>query len=252
MARLRDIAERAGTSIAAVSLVLNDRADSARISEKTRTAVLDAARQLGYSPNLTARRLRAHGHRRRSLVVGLALPVDSRLSLVSRTVSGMQRRLADLSEEFDSDVQLTLETFRPGQLHRLRGVGEPVWFNGLVVGNTSTEDDAFLDAHRGTVPLVVFQRQLERQSTVDADNHAASVGVAQHLGGLGHRSLAIVTPGMNSQVQRLRYDGFVEGLRAAGLGPPEHVVAPGDGWTSSAYAATDALLARPVAERPTA
>ncbi len=59
MAKMRDIAERANTSIGTVSMVLNGREGRIRVSERTRRAVLDAADALGYTPNLAARRLRA-------------------------------------------------------------------------------------------------------------------------------------------------------------------------------------------------
>jgi DNA-binding LacI/PurR family transcriptional regulator len=219
--------------------------------------VLDAARQLGYSPDLAARRLRrvpstGRGTRRRSLVLAIAHPADSRLSLVSRIVSGMQQQLATLGDDVDYEVQLTLETFQPGELHRLRGVAEPLWFNGVVVTNTSAKDDAFLEGKPGDVPLVVFQRQLTNQSTVDADNHAAAASVGRHLAALGHRRMAIVTPGLTAQVQTLRRAGFDAALLTAGLPPAEHVAAAGGQWTQRAYDAAAALLARPAEQRPTA
>ncbi|GLY66594.1 LacI family DNA-binding transcriptional regulator [Amycolatopsis taiwanensis] len=53
-----DVAQRAGVSRATVSYVLNDRSDHP-ISVETRRRVLAAVRELGYSPNATARTLRA-------------------------------------------------------------------------------------------------------------------------------------------------------------------------------------------------
>jgi DNA-binding LacI/PurR family transcriptional regulator len=53
-----DVARRAGVSRATVSYVLND-TPAQSISEQTRTAVLRAARELGYRPNSSARSLRS-------------------------------------------------------------------------------------------------------------------------------------------------------------------------------------------------
>ncbi len=53
-----DVARRAGVSRATVSYVLNDAPDQS-ISEQTRAAVLEAARELGYRPNSSARSLRS-------------------------------------------------------------------------------------------------------------------------------------------------------------------------------------------------
>ena len=58
MARMVDIAARAGVSQTTVSFVLNDRDQAARISVETRERVLEAARELGYSTNQLARAMR--------------------------------------------------------------------------------------------------------------------------------------------------------------------------------------------------
>ncbi len=53
---LRDVARHLNLSHATVSMVLNDRRD-VTIPESTRTRVLEAAKELGYQPNLSARAL---------------------------------------------------------------------------------------------------------------------------------------------------------------------------------------------------
>ena len=53
-----DVAKAANVSKATVSVVLNGRDTSVRISQTTRDAVLDAAGRLGYTPNHAARTLR--------------------------------------------------------------------------------------------------------------------------------------------------------------------------------------------------
>src|SRR5579872_7376801 len=61
MATIRDVAERAGVSKAAVSYVLNGRETSVKIAEPTRQRIREAARDLNYHPNALARGL---AHRR--------------------------------------------------------------------------------------------------------------------------------------------------------------------------------------------
>ncbi|MGW7647815.1 LacI family DNA-binding transcriptional regulator [Streptomyces bobili] len=63
----RDVAQAAGVSQAAVSLVLGDKWRG-RVSETTAERVRQAARDLGYRPNLAARNLRL-GHTRTILLV---------------------------------------------------------------------------------------------------------------------------------------------------------------------------------------
>src|SRR3970282_227000 len=67
-ATAREVAELAGVSRTTVSFVLND-IPGMRISEDTRQRVLEAARQLNYHPDATARRM-ASG---RTNVIGFVL-----------------------------------------------------------------------------------------------------------------------------------------------------------------------------------
>ncbi|MFK8907230.1 LacI family DNA-binding transcriptional regulator, partial [Streptomyces sp. YS-3] len=67
----RDVARAAGVSQATVSLVLGDKWRG-RVSERTAALVRDAARDLGYRPNLAARSLRL-GRTRTALLVVPAL-----------------------------------------------------------------------------------------------------------------------------------------------------------------------------------
>lgn len=254
MASLRDIAKRAGTSISTVSLVLNDRASNVRISEATRQAVLRAASELGYTPHLAARRLRSNGQARRSLVLAVAHPIDSRLSLISRIISGMQQYLATVKDKLDAqelDVQLTIETFAPGELRRLRGLNEPLWYNGLLVTNTSPDDDAFINEGRIGVPLVVFQRYTEA-SSVNVDNRLAARQVTEHLLHLGHRRLAVIAPATSAQAHQLRIEGFNEAVAGRQDVRTEQLIAQGTTWTESAYETASQLLRRSSDERPTA
>jgi DNA-binding LacI/PurR family transcriptional regulator len=70
----RDVAQAAGVSQAAVSLVLGDKWRG-RVSEATAQRVRDAARTLGYRPNLAARNLRL-GRTRTVLLVVPALTTE--------------------------------------------------------------------------------------------------------------------------------------------------------------------------------
>lgn len=70
----RDVAQVAGVSQAAVSLVLGDKWRG-RVSEATAERVREAAQELGYRPNLAARNLRL-GRTRTVLLVVPALTTE--------------------------------------------------------------------------------------------------------------------------------------------------------------------------------
>jgi len=255
MVRLSDIAAKAGTSVSTVSIVLSDRPSPVRISEATRQAVVDAARALGYTPNLAARRLRSNGDQTRTIVIAIAYPLDSRLSLISRVVRGVQRQLQAMRDDLVSlrvTVQLTIETFELGSLDQLRGLVEPLWFNGLLVTNTSTADDTYLETLVPSVPIVMFQRQSPR-SSVNTDSSMVGQLAAEHLIGLGHRRIGLIYPSATgSQAQALRIGGYRDALALAGLSLELEAPATGTNWAANAHAAAGTLLDRPAGERPTA
>jgi DNA-binding LacI/PurR family transcriptional regulator len=64
---IKDVAERAGVSIATVSRALNDKDD---VSAPTRERVREVARSVGYAPDPTARSLVSHKTQLVAVVVG--------------------------------------------------------------------------------------------------------------------------------------------------------------------------------------
>jgi DNA-binding LacI/PurR family transcriptional regulator len=250
---LIDIAKHANTSVTTVSIVLGNRPNTVAISEGTRQAVLAAARELGYAPDMAARRLRRNGGGERTIVLAIAHPVDGRLSLVSRIVASVQRQLYALRDEIAAVgvVQLIVETYELGALQRLRGLGDPFWFNGLLVTNTAPEDDAYLEAVTPTVPIVLFQRST-RHSSVNTDSEQVGRMAAQHLLDLGHRRVGLIYPDAGSQAQTLRIRGFRDTLQRAGLPAGMEAMACGTNWAEGAYNAAQQLLSPAGGARPTA
>lgn len=253
MVRLVDIAKRANTSITTVSIVLGNRPNTVVISDATRRAVLGAAKDLGYAPDMAARRLRRNGGQERTIVLAIAHPVDGRLSLISRIVAGVQRQLFAMRDDLATIgvVQLIVETYALGQLRELRGLSEPYWFNGLLITNSSPEDDAYLDELTPTVPIVLFQRS-SRHSAVNTDSEMVGRLAAQHLIDLGHRRIGLIYPDAGSQAQTLRIRGYRDVLQRAGLPGGAEEMAFGANWADGAYTATQRLLSPAADERPTA
>ena len=101
-ATLKDVAERAGVSRAAVSRTFTD---GASVSAKMRARVEEAAAELGYSPNMLARSLTT----RRTQLVGLVSnnfrnPVFLQIfDLFTRAIQdrGLRPLLVNLSDETD-------------------------------------------------------------------------------------------------------------------------------------------------------
>jgi len=218
----RDIARLASTSQATVSLVLANRDGPMRISVATREAVLDAARELGYVPDLSARRLRQKqgASLAPSVVMAVLHPAASGLGTTTRVLEAAQAALAVQAP----GSQLVLEEYSPGSLFEHPGLVAAARFHCAVVTGLTPQDERFLDETDLLVPLVAFQRRLERCAYVDVDNVAGGEAATRHLIDRGRRRIAALSYAFPpSRAQTARLDGYRRALAAAGLptGPVE-------------------------------
>jgi len=176
-----DVAEAAGVSISTVSNTLN-RPD--RVGAATRKRILDAADQLGYTPNAAAASL-ARATTRRLAVFG---PFSSYLAaqrrLMGALAAGGERGLEIVA--FDTQSAAALEAPVLGSL--------PIQdrFDGVIVMGLGLEghlEQRFLDRH---LPVVVVDAASTVFPSIVTDDVAAGRLVAEHLLELGHRRVAFV------------------------------------------------------------
>ncbi|MBP0460987.1 LacI family DNA-binding transcriptional regulator [Streptomyces montanisoli] len=204
---LRDVAAFAGVSPSTVSSVVRG---GASVSEHTRRRVQQAIDELGYRPNLAARRLRSG----RSHVIGLALP--------SVTVPYF-REFADSVLRVAREHGLSvLITQTHGDARRERAVCDDPYLRHvdgilLVPVALGQEEAKSLSA---TKPLVVATASYSagHADSFDTDLFEAARAVVAHLVAGGRRRIAVLAPGEAQPAENDgRYLGYVAGLRDAGL-----------------------------------
>ena len=158
---IKEIASKAGFSPSTVSIVLSGKSSARKISESTKTKILDTAKKLGYRANVAARRLRSGGSLRTLLSVFMTM--DSRAYIMTRFLLGLQ----NTAEELDQDFEIAVHFFKNGELYKLREHIELT--NCAIVCNTSDEDLAFLEEADFSVPLVLYNRSSKKYSSVITD-----------------------------------------------------------------------------------
>ena len=243
-ATYRDIAALAGTSPATVSLVLNRSASPVRVSAATRDAVLGAARRLGYTNDLSARRLRSAGARAAAPEITLAVlrPRGTPIGMSARLLGAATAAL----EAQVPSAQLAVEAFLPGRLREHPGLTVASRFHAAIVVGPAAEDERFLDGATLPVPVVAFQRQLQRQSWVDTDNERAGWLATRHLLQGGRRRIAVAgwAAAPSGAVER-RLGGYRRALGEAGLAPAARVVLGADLSEATGSEVTARLLPGP-------
>lgn len=245
MPTLKEIAKHANTSVATVSFVLNGRAGSQRISAATERQVLAAARELGYTPNLAARRLRA-AEGSPTLTIGMLLPNDERSTITVRAVSTIRETLdAWANERGVGQPDLIIETYEGGRLAEVRSLHGNARYNGAIIFSTQPEDDRFLrDRGPLAVPVVLVQRRVDGHGWVNVDNLQVGARVADHLLDLGHRRFGVVAAAIPGTALAHRRDGFLNRLRGrARIVVPHALVVPGAFSEAGGAVAAARLLA---------
>ncbi|MBO4256792.1 LacI family DNA-binding transcriptional regulator [Streptomyces griseorubiginosus] len=173
----RDVAQAAGVSQAAVSLVLGDKWRG-RVSEATAERVREAARELGYRPNLAARNLRL-GHTRTVLLVVPALTTE----FFAGVYTGAARVAAD--HGFGVVLYPSPEGIGPA---RDPFASAQAALDGVIASSMAADA---LSAIRGDqLPLVMLDSDPEGSlgaATVNLDITDGVRQVAEHLLNLGHR-----------------------------------------------------------------
>lgn len=227
-ATIRDVAARAGVSVATVSRVLNGKEV---VRAETTALVLKAARSLRYVPNTAARSLSS----RRSQTVGIVLPEvhGEFFSEVIRGIDVAARREGYhlLVSGSHSDVEEMLEV-----IDAMRGR-----VDGMVVMAPDVEVGQLPDG----IPLVLLNSADERHDAITIDNCGGARTMMRHLLSLGHERIAFITgPSQNADArERLR------GYRQAMRGRPR-CEARGNFTEASGYSAARRIAA--MKPRPTA
>lgn len=244
---IKEVAARAGVSLGTVSKVLNESA-GAQIASGTRERVRRAARELGYSPNAVARAL----VRKQLDTIGVVLtgnatsPIGSPFfaTLFDAVLEGAAARGQNTTVFTGRrwvDGPTSLPAFRDGRC------------DGLLLFYQLPESDiisTLLDA-RMPVVLVNDVRDDPRLSYVDVDNVAAFRSAVEHLIGLGHRRIALLSDWEHLTYVPARRDGYRRALGAAGIPFDERLVVV-NGSLDEMTGHFAAVMSLPPGERPTA
>ena len=241
---LRDIAQAVGKSVSTVSSALNDYDD---VSEETKLLVRQVARDMGYTPNITAQRLRS----RRTDTLGLILPTfGPRFSdpYFSELLAGIGNQAAA------SGLDLLVSTQAPGpdedQAYRRLASGHRV--DGLLVVRTRRHDSRIDFLVGQGFPFVAFGRTQQNFDFpyVDEDSVLGIKLATQHLIDRGQRRIAFIAAPPDLMFAEYRLTGFKHAMGENGLAVDESLLVVGDLTQKTGRRLAGELLDRP--DPPTA
>ena len=238
------IAEHVGVSPAAVSTVLANRHEERRLAPATVDRIRQAVRELGYVPNVAARRLRAHDPEVRHMELGILTTFEAPLFLVSRVLRQVQRAV-DTRTGPDRNFSVSVDMFHAGGLREMPGLLSASRFNGVIITNTLPEDDAFLRSTTLPYAVVVQGRRLANYCCVLETPGEGGRRAAEILLGGGRRRLTVLTPTLLTETTADRANAFCAAVRAATGSDPARATAADFTPAAGAEAMSKRLRADP-------
>ncbi|MFS1876534.1 substrate-binding domain-containing protein [Enterovibrio norvegicus] len=208
MATIKDVAKRAGVSVATVSRVIN-------LSPQTRPdtveSVKSAMKELGYRPNAAARTLVS----KKSLAIGVVV--------------------ADVSDPFFGTLVKHVDTMALQQGHHLLiGNGyhkkerekqaiESLIQNqvgAFIIHSKALDDDTLLAYAAENEAMVFINRLIPglEDRCIHLDNYRGAYLATEHLIQQGHKAIACISSNHDIEDSQQRRRGYLDALKAHGLG----------------------------------
>ncbi|MEM9339723.1 MAG: LacI family DNA-binding transcriptional regulator [Bacteroidota bacterium] len=207
--KITDIAHELGVSTSTVSRALSN---EGRISEKTRTSVVELAKKWGYKPNPFAINLL----KKQSKNIGLVLPEFTH-HYFSKVLSGINK----VMDEKGYHLFVNVHEGRLEQEVKAVNILNDMRVDGIIASHARATSDFshYLDLIEDDVPVVFLDRICEDLDTsyVVTDDFPGCLKAIDHLVETGHRKIAHVAGPEGLSTGFVRLTGYKEGLKVHGL-----------------------------------
>lgn len=234
---IRDIAAKTGYAVGTVSRALNNHPN---VSDKARTAILQAAQEMGFEINVNAKQLK-QTHSNTILVVTKGIGNE----LFGEMVETMQHLIAQTS--YQMVVDYMDEDFNE-VAHAARLCREKKPLGILFLGGANAHFQA--DFAPIDVPCVLVtndssELDIPNLSSVSTDDREAGYRAIETLIVMGHRKIAVIGGDREvSDTSRLRYEGCLQSFRKHGIAYDEELDYQGVRFSyQDGYNATQQLIA---------
>lgn len=241
MSSLKDLAQECGVSVATVSKALNGQPD---ISEATRARVREAARRMGYVPNMAARSMKTN----RTYNIGVLFVDEQQSGLAHEYFSAVLDSFKVRVEQLGYDITFINRNLGGRTMTYLehchyRGV------DGAVIACVDFNDPQVIELVNSDVPVVTIDHVFNNRMAVLSDNVMGLSALVRTAYAQGHRRIAFIH-GERTAVTENRLAGFYKSCDELGLEVPDAYVREGIYHDAARCAQeTKALLALP--QRPT-
>ncbi|UVI27487.1 LacI family DNA-binding transcriptional regulator [Paenibacillus spongiae] len=228
MITIKDIAARAGVSFSTVSKALRN---SPLVQDSTKRLIMDIAEEMGYRPNIAARKLVS----KKSGAIGVVWPSIERTAPSSLlTIINAELELSGYTTLLSINrLESAIEIFHRFQVDAI-----------LVFGDHSGQASR-LASLAASIPILIYGSGIHLPfMTVDVNRSKATRLAVGHLIEIGHRRIGYIgRPEQPDPLQLEKIDAFRAEMKRYGAPCPEDCIVPIQGMEyHDGYAAAKQLL----------
>ena len=209
---ITDVAKEAGVSPSTVSIILNGKGSQYRISGETQERVLALAADMNYRTNAFAKNLVMRSADE-SPIVGIFWENFYEQGPLKEFCAGLMLYNSECSRNFE----LAIYPYTAGNLSAMRRVIDLGLCQGAIVTGFADKDREFLLSLNKSLPLVLFNRDLEDISAVYSDNYAIGQQAAECLLRWNPESLVCINPTTSNKNPGIRFAGFYDTCIRSGV-----------------------------------
>lgn len=216
MAKLKDVADLAGVSIAAVSLYINGKSQG-RISIEKQREIERAIAETGYQPSKSLQPAPSSQTQETKTIL-IFWSVDFKRNLLGAMITGVQQAISELSP--DSCYDFVIRPYELDGLYKYKRTLCSQQYHGALIVSASLLDLQFLQSITPQIPIVLLNRNLETYHGVFIDSDKVGKQAAQLIWEKGYTSICTINcqsryPAMNS-----RFLAFIQACREIGISIP--------------------------------
>ena len=219
MVSMKDISNKVGVSVATVSKALNDHSD---IGEATKQKVREAAREMGYFPNASARTLKTN----RSHNIGVLFRDEAGNGITHDFFAAVLDSLKRTAESKGYDISFinssrSFMDMKYLEHCRYRG------YDGVVLACIDFSDPDVVELATSSIPVVTIDHVFDNRTAIISDNVSGIKDLVTYIyETCGHRKIAYIH-GRDSSVTKNRLASFYATMEDLGGTVPDEYVKDG-------------------------
>ncbi|MBR1524348.1 MAG: LacI family DNA-binding transcriptional regulator [Lachnospiraceae bacterium] len=219
MVSMKDISKKVGVSVATVSKALNDHSD---IGEATKQRVRDAAREMGYFPNASARTLKTN----KSHNIGVLFRDEAGNGFTHDFYAAVLDSLKKTAEAKGYDISFINSSkgiMNMNYLEHCKYRG----YDGVVLACIDFDDPDVVELATSDMPVVTIDHTFDNRTAIISDNVTGIRELVTYIyKDCGHRKIAYIH-GADSSVTRNRLASFYATMEDLGAKVPDEYVKDG-------------------------